>query len=212
MSTFLNRLFIFIFIISTALILCACHNKKEEKKDDIVTISTLLEKDSSRLNLEFEKGKIIGMWDKLADTSMYGYYTFYPSGELKSYKFFSSSIIYGYNEEYDSLGKTSLVEGNPLVLHGYKKIDSISVGFNLLFYSLKKDYQSIVVSTNTGIILQPQLYKHQIFTNIKTASFTLPVVKSFHQLKIFTKFSFIDSSSLKRQIVMDTIRFDDESL
>ncbi|MCP9750048.1 hypothetical protein [Ferruginibacter sp. HRS2-29] len=172
-------------------------------------IKNLLKKNSDRLevNDSFSNGAISMMVDKKT-SSVFGAYYFYPSGELKSYKFFMSPPTYVYNEEFDSLGNQFKTEGKSLMAHLFRKADSQNVEFTFLFFSLNKNYRNIHIRSSIGSNQSfEEIQPYKLLTNVHFLTFQLPVVKSFNKLSLFTTYEVENKCSGTYQVFIDTAVF-----
>lgn len=194
----------------------SCTNEAKQKKNDncVLNITELMKKDSNRLivNDRTENGVITQLIDKTNDSVITGAYYFYPDGLLKSYKFFGLPSTYQYNEEYDTLGNITLIEGSPLMAHFYRKIDDTDMEFTFLFSTLHKDYKYLTIKTNTGIEFPVELLDNATFTNVKSATFKLPVAKSFHSTIIYSECQLFNTCLNKKWSLKDTTSFKDKPL
>ena len=191
-------------------LLSSCSPVSNKKKNDCtITVSQLLEKDGNRLEVnDRENGvirQLVDKTDKTNDSVTVGAYYFYPNGILQSYKFFASATKYQYNEEYDSLGNITLIEGSPLLLHIFHNIDSSIVRFTFLFSTLHKEYENINIRTNTGVQFGAYLVKDPVFTNMMSVTFDLPVAKTLKKVEIFTTGELLNTCLDKRWALKDTL-------
>ena len=193
---------------------CSPLQKNKDNPNCGISITQLLKADSNRLEVnDRANGVITQLVDKSNDSVTFGVYYFYPDGKLQSYKFFASSTKYQYNEEYDSKsGNITLIEGSPLLLHLFRKIDNSNVRFTFFFSSLNKEYKNINIKTNTGVEFDAELLPNAVFTNIKSVSFNLPVVKTFNNVEIYTNCEITNTCLNKQSILKDTATFRDTSL
>lgn len=201
-------------IISCIFFSCTHEPKEIANANCVINIAQLLKKDSSRLEINdrTKDGIITQLVDKTKDSVITGSYYFYPNGSLKSYKFFGLPSTYQYNEEYDSLGNITLIEGSPLVFHFYRQIDSTIVQFTFLYSSLRKEYKYLTIKTNTGIQFPAELQDNMTFTNMKSVTFDLPVTKTFKSTVIYTDCQLFNTCLNKQWVLKDTATFKDKSL
>ncbi len=196
-------------------IFSSCSTTLNDKKNTNcgISITQFLENDSTRLQVsERANGVIIQLVDKSNDSETLGSYHFYPNGNLKSYKFLTSATKYSYNEEYDSTGNITSIEGSPLLLHLFRKIDSSIVRFTFFFSTLNKEYKNIIIKTNIGVEFNAELLSNVVFTNIKSVTFNLPVAKNFKDVVIYTNCELINTCLNKQWALKDTATFKDASL
>ncbi|MBK7885211.1 MAG: hypothetical protein IPJ81_16530 [Chitinophagaceae bacterium] len=199
---------IFLIIIIVGICSCSDFSDKNKKTDCRISVTQLLQNDSNRLEIiKRVNNVILEVRDKTRDSIIGGVYYFNSSGMLREYKFFSSPNHCEYKEEYDSVGKITLVEGNPLVLHLVQKRDSSTISFTFLFSTLNWKYKDIIVRTNTGIQFTPILLENPVSTNMKSVTFELPAVNDIENIKIFTTGQMINSCMEKQFTLKDTATF-----
>lgn len=203
------NLFIIAYFVS-----CTGKQKKIMESNCLITYNQLFKSDSIRLQISKKNGDgiITQLVDKSNDSSTGGVYYFYPDGTLQSYKFFTSKTRYQYNEEYDSLGNVILIEGSPLVLHTFRKIDSSIVRFTFLFSTLNKEYRNLNIRTNLGVQFNAELFKNSIFTNVQSVTFDLPVARTFSKTEIYTNCLLVNSCLDKQWALKDTLSLKDATL
>jgi len=208
------RFYFGITIISTTIMYSCLRSKETVNLDCKFSINQLLQDDSSRLQINdrTNDGIVTQLVDKTKDSVTTGAYYFYPNGSLKSYKFFSLPSTYQYNEEYDSMGNITLIEGSPLVLRLYNQIDSLSVQFTFLFSTLHKEIKNVKIKTNTGVQFPAELLSNATFTNMKSVTFNLPVAKTFKSTVIYTEAQLFNNCLQKSWLLKDTAKFEDKSL
>ncbi len=193
---------------------CSEEPKKKTSNNCEITLSQLLTNDSSRLqvNDRAKDGTITQLVDKSKDSVIVGAYYFYPNGNLQSYKFFASTKTYDYNEEYDSSGNLTLVEGSPLVLKSFRQKNDSVVRFTFFFSTLHKEYSNVNIKTNNGFEFAAELIKNPVFTNIKSITFDLPVAQTFSNTEIYTSCHLTNTCLNKQWSLRDTATFKDASL
>lgn len=206
--------FYFSIVALSILYSCSEESKKKVNNDCEITLSQLLKNDSSRLqvNDRAKDGTITQLVDKTKDSIIVGAYYFYPDGKLQSYKFFASAKTYDYNEEYDSSGNITLIEGSPLVLHSFRQKNDSVVRVTFFFSTLHNEYSNVNIKTNNGFEFTAELIKNPVFTNIKSTTFDLPVVKTFRNTEIYTSCHLINICLNKQWSLKDTATFRDSSL
>lgn len=196
-----------LFVLLCALISCS-QSDNAKNNTCIITLESLLSKDSERfvINDRYKNGSTSMLVDKGLD-SCFGAYYFYPSGVIKSYKFLSLPATYFYSEEYDLNGNVISMQGSPLVLHSYRKVDSLDVNFTFFFSSLHWQFKKISITTNIGINMEPVLLDNAVFTNVKSVTFKLPVAKNLIDLRIVTTGLMINKCMNKELALNDTATF-----
>ena len=96
-------------------------------------------------------------------------------------------------------------------LHLYFPIDSSVVRFIFLFSTLHKNYENIVIRTNTGIKFRPVLIDNTDFRFVKSISFDLPVAKTLNSTIIYTDCHLTNTCLNQAWALKDTATFNDKS-
>lgn len=199
----------FIVIIEIFLCFSCSHITNTLKKNGCdINVAQIWNNDSNRLKIIGKRYNSIGqLVDNKGDSTTFGVYDFYKNGALKSYRFFVSDSLYGYREELDTAGNITSIEGSPLVTHLYRQVNSSIVEFTFLFSSLNTTFHNITIRTNTGIQFPVDLLDNAAFTNMKSVTFSLPVVKNFNSIEIFTSGDFTNTCLNKQWNLRDTVNF-----
>jgi hypothetical protein len=169
-------------------------------------LDDLLKTDSSRIYVSAtENGVILEVRDKGRDSNFGPAYSFDDKGNLKLYAFLVSKDKYGYMEEYDSTGNLIKKEGIPIVQKMIFKKNADSIQFTYFFFSLNKKYENIEIFTNEKDTIHTEMFKNNHYTNMKSASFTLPVnSKNIQRLVIYSKGDVINLCNHSKEHFNDT--------
>ena len=171
-------------------------------------LNELLEKDSSKVYVsDEENGKILEVRDKGRDSLSGPVYSFDNLGNLKMYAFLNSENKYGYMEEYDSVGNLIKHEGIPIVQKRLWKKNADTIIFTFFFFSLNKKYENLEIFTNKGDTIHSEMFVNNLYTNMKSTAFALPVTKTINELIIYTKGDVINTCSKKKEAFIDTASF-----
>lgn len=180
----------------------AC-NKGEERESYSLT-KHLLKYEGNSI-IEYDNGNV-KVFDKLSDTFPCGTYFFNKDLQLEFYVFLTSTHLYNYRENFDSLGHLVSMEGHPLVMQFYKQKLNDSIEFTTLYFALNKLYSTVYTTTNLGDSFSVNMYKADKFSNTLYTKFYIPT-KNINDVETYNHYEFFDSSNRKRYVFVDTIRY-----
>lgn len=152
-----------------------------------------------------KKDTILGISDYGRQKTKNGAYYFFPTGELKSYKFFETDSGYDYAEEYDQMGQLVKTTGHPLVDVDIREvnIDSAIVGYYL--FSLHKRYRNAKVLISTGQVFNPDLKDDTSYSNMKSFSISLNT-RDLSRFGIVFSCDYENTCTLQKYSIQDTLR------
>ena len=139
--------------------------------------------------------------------NMVGSYTFFKSGALKSYAFYSSGDTFTYKEDYDSLGNLVNTTGTPMVLRDIQTVVKDSSVFKEYFFTLNRSFEPFIRVTinnkNTKLI---KLEEDSLRSNILffKVGFNTSTV---NKIEIATSVKFTNLFTGKSQIATDSTEY-----
>lgn len=136
--------------------------------------------------------------------NMVGYYSFYRTGVLKSYTFFSCGDTFTYKEEYDSLGNRINMKGTPMVFRDLNAITKDSYVFKEYFFNLNRNFDPfIAVTFNNKSTEMIKLEEDSLRSNILFFKVYLNA-SGLNKIQIATSVKFTDLCNEKTQTAVDT--------
>ena len=195
-------LFIVILFLNISIFLILTISCNNENSNCLVTATSLYKTSSSKLFVVDKFDKILR--DKCIDSIKGGEYSFYKNEQLKSYRFFQNMDAYTYNEEYDSTGKISKIEGKLLVYSKVREVNRDSAFFRLYLFSLNKLYTNSLISINNISKLSINPSSDTLYSNMSVISFGINT-KGLNDFNIYLETDYIDLCNSKREVFRDTL-------
>ena len=185
------------------LLLLACNYKGSNCK---IYANELLKKYPQKVYIAYHEGnKILGISDYGIDNGGGAYY-FYPTGQLKYYKFFHSDSAYNYSEEYDANGKFVKAVGQPLVDESTREVNKDSAILKFYLFALHKTYYSLKISLDNNSNFDVELKDDTSYSNMKVASVGFST-KNLSHFKVLFSCSYVNECNSKKGIVHDALSF-----
>lgn len=152
----------------SCLAIAACRPKGQVCAIDLDDFLKSHQQEVFRLN---SKTGLTGYRDIAIDSIVGGYYTFYPNGYLKEYRFYINRDEFNYKEQYDSSGYFKNSVGNPLV-HKGAALDGNSLILRLYFLEMNWQYDSLDMQLKDSSRVNLELVNDSLYTNMRVAYYT----------------------------------------